>query len=950
MMNHSCSKWFRTCAMFFMAAAIATTPILMGQNTQQLTGAGNLDLTFEKSWNSRVGPELILGLSNDKFLLAGRSLSIRSEANDQIPWGYSPIVRCNPDGSLDPSFRLFKGNKGNPSLNALRFHSLVKDDLGHILLGGHFTVSGLNPDNDSSIHHLTRFELDGRLDESFNAGLGPDEEIYVVAPLPDGRIWVAGRFLTFDGRRSPYIALLDPEGNPLESFQVDQGFDQLVQSGFADTEGRLVVIGAFDSYEGQPVKGIARIRQDGSLDSSFLSNGTFDQKPSHVIQGPNETIIVAGGGNIFQNTSVPPLVQLDEDGDLVESFRFPVELDIVEVKAMVMGEGDDYLYVEASLNNDAGAVELRVFRVNALTGELDADFYSNMQPFAGVATSLVIQPGLGLLMNGGFREINGVSRADLARILTQDLQPSAPVLRHAVEGAQVKNGDGLNLVASVHAYPQASFQWYFNGEPMPSEQGPVLKRRFANSSHEGAYHVEITNEEGTLTIDPVEVSIGRGSPGYVDQDFQPELVLRDALVNSILIQEDQKVIIAGLLNPRPGFPGGVNEVPNMVRFLSSGALDPDFNPGTGPDGRVECVVALPWGDLLVGGAFQSYDEIQVPGYAVTDENGHLREMGENVLSTALMDTLSNLEANQISTAAFDADGGIYLGAQFGSGRTRKIIRLNPDASQDLSFSPLEQDNGNFKNLHWQPDRTLWVYHDHGMMWHFDEAGHVLQETADFEVEGLRRGMVRFGHQSNGDTILIGKLPSPTDTRLLEKWVPGSGLDHEFPLFKPVSTFGWAHGLAVTSDDHIYVGSKPGDTADSGLVRLHPDGALDTRFSSGRHITSVDHLAVFENGDLFVVGDFNRSHTGLEGKIARVFGMALEFSQGVPLGISLNESNLEISYSSEPDQNYQLLTRSSLFEGEWELLMEQTASKLESTFIVQQWNQPQAFFQVRKVEE
>jgi hypothetical protein len=927
---------------------VSMSSILPGLIAQQ---AGELDLTLEKRWSSRGNSELIQGLPNDQFLLAGSNLSILTEPKNSIPWGYQPVVRCNSDGSLDPSFRLFNGNIGKPSLNALRLKSLITDEQGSILLGGHFNVRNFNSDVPTEINHLARFSMEGRLDETFNLGPGPDGEITVIDVLNDRKIWIAGRFFNIDGQRLPYIALLDHGGNPIESFKIGNGFDQYVKNGFADDEGRMVVVGAFEAYGEHPVNGIARINQDGSFDDTFLTNGTFDQKPSEIIEGPNKTIFVAGNFNTFQNSPVPPLVQLNEQGELVDAFNIPSQLKLIEVKAMVMGEEKNYLYVEASLINDFDVPELRLFRLNLDSGALDDGFYSNMNPFAGVATSLLVQPGLGLLMNGGFQEINGVFRRDLARILTSDQQVSIPVLRHSVGSGILNNGDGFNIAVSVNAHPPASFQWFFNGIPIPSENGPVFQRRFANSSHEGRYHVVISNEEGELITDPVDITVKRGNPGSVDQDFQPELILRDVQVNSILVQENQSVLIAGLLNPRGGLPIG-ETIPNMVRFLSDGTLDPSFNQGAGPDGLVNCLVELPWGDLLIGGSFQQYNQIEVPGYVVTDKNGHLLGNDQVPLSGTLLLTLSNLEVRQISTAVLDEEGGVYLAAQFGgdSNLKRKVIRLNPDASLDLGFTPLEQDRGTFRNLHWQSDHTLWVYHDHGMMWHFDETGQVLQAPEDFGVEGLRRGLTRFDSQSDGTTLILGKLPSENDSRTIERWGPGSGLDSEFSSYYPESTFGWAHALGVASDDSFYIGSRLGNTGDSNLIRMFPDGSLDERFSAKNQVVSVDHLAVLENGDLLVVGAFSRTATGVEGNIARVFGVTSETARRIDFGISLDKGGIEISFTTDPGQRYQLLTRASLIDGEWELVQERMGAGDESSFTLERGNQPQAFFRVRKMED
>ena len=367
--------------MFSLATWLSMQSQLNGQNIHQSTHPDDMDMTFMKTWSFNGNFELALGVANDQFLLAGSNPSIRPNEENSIRFGYMPLVRCNQDGSLDPYFELFKGNDRAPNLNALRLKSLVNDSRGRVLLGGIFTISDFEERSESKIVNLSRFYPDGTLDVSFNSGLGADGEVNVIAPLLDGDIWIGGRFSNYHGRAMSGISLIDDAGQIVETFKLGAGFDQHVQMGFADEKGRLVVIGVFDFYNEQPVNGMARINQDGSLDLTFTANGTFDQKPTVIIESPDKTMFVAGDFKTFQNALVPPLIKLSEQGELIEAFQIPNQLKIVEIKTMVMGEGNDYLYVEASLTNEEGATELRLLRLNSMTGALDEGFLSNMQPF-----------------------------------------------------------------------------------------------------------------------------------------------------------------------------------------------------------------------------------------------------------------------------------------------------------------------------------------------------------------------------------------------------------------------------------------------------------------------------------------------------------------------------------------------------------------------------------------
>ncbi|MEO5856810.1 MAG: hypothetical protein ABIR21_12240 [Chthoniobacterales bacterium] len=98
--------------------------------------------------------------------------------------------------------------------------SLFSD--GSVLLGGNFKVAGL-PDP----YSLARLNPDGTFDASFNppsaSNTAQPSRAAVITNArvaPDGKIWVLGRFDTFGGSPAPGVARLNPDGTLDNSFHL----------------------------------------------------------------------------------------------------------------------------------------------------------------------------------------------------------------------------------------------------------------------------------------------------------------------------------------------------------------------------------------------------------------------------------------------------------------------------------------------------------------------------------------------------------------------------------------------------------------------------------------------------------------------------------------------------------------------------------------------------------
>ncbi len=241
----------------------------------------------------------VLLQSNGKIVAVGRS---NTSGSNQFA-----LARYNADGSLDTSF----GTNGLVLTSILTNDRTVDGVLqpdGKIVAVGRANGTGVND------FALARYNADGSLDSSFGTnGVvttsfgGVDDRAAAVALQPDGKILAAGRS---DASGSDDFALARYNANG--SLDTSFGTNGLVVNSFGDQvfavvlqpDGKILVAGR-SLLMGLFKFGIARYLADGSLDTSFGTDGfvttsfkagSNDQGFSAVLLA-NGRIIVAGRFN-----------------------------------------------------------------------------------------------------------------------------------------------------------------------------------------------------------------------------------------------------------------------------------------------------------------------------------------------------------------------------------------------------------------------------------------------------------------------------------------------------------------------------------------------------------------------------------------------------------------------------------------------------------------------------
>ena len=234
-----------------------------------------------------------------------------------------------------------------------------------------------------------------------------------IATALDGSddAYVGGEFTVFKNSAANRIARLNNDGSLDTSFITDTGFNDEVQiiAPAVDDIGDVYVGGLFTNYNGSVVGYIARLNLDGTLDAAFDTGTGFDSGVRVVapaIDGSGD-VYVGGSFTSYNGTNVGSgLVRLNDDGALDTGFLTGSGWGNWDVALVNDGSGDVYATKGSSiarLNDD---------------GSIDTVFDTGISGFNGnVSAIAVATDGSGdVYASGIFSNYNGTGRNHIARL------------------------------------------------------------------------------------------------------------------------------------------------------------------------------------------------------------------------------------------------------------------------------------------------------------------------------------------------------------------------------------------------------------------------------------------------------------------------------------------------------------------------------------------------------
>lgn len=380
--------------------ALASVGGLIDQEflTNSGTGIGLVPGTYPFLWDLAQQPD-------GKTLVAGQFDGYNG-VNQQH------LVRLNTNGTRDTSFGGYTINAGAPSVH-------VQSD-GKILVGGWwFEIPGHAWGGSGG---LIRLNSNGTLDTNFvpdQQGPNPGGGVYSIDTDSAGRAIIGGGFTDYDSVSRRGIARVLPDGKLDTSFNPGTGFTYSGDGGMRikkvehQLDGKIMVVGRFDNYNGHTQSGVIRLNSDGSRDTTF--NVSIDQLSTtyDFLTLPDGGYMIAGG---FQNVNGVPrfgIAQLNSDGTLNTSFIPQYGGGIFALHRYPNGT---ILGVGSNISNSEGVQQFGSLLYNPdgsrnFTYETNQGIGSNQ-----VARKVIVQSDGKIILGGDFTNFNGTTVGRLVRL------------------------------------------------------------------------------------------------------------------------------------------------------------------------------------------------------------------------------------------------------------------------------------------------------------------------------------------------------------------------------------------------------------------------------------------------------------------------------------------------------------------------------------------------------
>ena len=234
----------------------------------RLNSNGSVDTTFVKGTNVSTTYAVVVQ-PDGKILMGGL--------------GGQSVARLNADGTTDNTFSC---NLGAPTL------TLALQPDGKIIAGGGFNNAGSQP-----VFKITRLNADGSLDSSFNTGSGPDAGVQAVRVQPDGKVLIAGDFVSFNGTSRVNLARLNSDGSLDNTFNANLtgslGSNFIHSMSFLP-DGKVIVGGVFTA-SGSGINRQHLARLNGDLFATWNDGDSADKVISlpvvdDLIDEPDESL------------------------------------------------------------------------------------------------------------------------------------------------------------------------------------------------------------------------------------------------------------------------------------------------------------------------------------------------------------------------------------------------------------------------------------------------------------------------------------------------------------------------------------------------------------------------------------------------------------------------------------------------------------------------------------
>jgi hypothetical protein len=324
-----------------------TTKLPIGAIVQiNSQGAYATSLNFGKGVSGVINN--INRLSSGKFLISGSFGSFNSTRGKRN--NINSIATLNSDGTLDstiidvinPTPNDFKKNRDTvPTFNGGVIGTIKKSFVfnDRIYAVGRFEsyIRAFYDRStyDTKVNDVTRIKqmvcmkLDGAMDSTFHFNLATKQspaagngEITDAIQQADGKLILVGAFSTFNGIAANHIVRINLDGSVDQTFKAGTGSDNNISSiTYNAITDKIIITGSFTTYGGVTRKGVAMLNADGSIDNSFNFGTIAAGVATYAAQLNNGKVIVTGNFKTYNTVIRQGFMILNADASLAAGYN-----------------------------------------------------------------------------------------------------------------------------------------------------------------------------------------------------------------------------------------------------------------------------------------------------------------------------------------------------------------------------------------------------------------------------------------------------------------------------------------------------------------------------------------------------------------------------------------------------------------------------------------------------
>ena len=287
------------------------------------------------------------------------------------------------------------------------FSSISMQNDGKVI-AGFGVLDGVN-----NIYYIARLNSDGTIDTTFSAGTGTNARVYGIAQQSDRKIIIGGEFTYYNNNNINRIGRLNSNGSLDATFNAGAGANERVEAISVQKDGKIIIGGYFNYYNGTNMSRLVRLNADGSVDNSFKAGAGLKEIMVQDIAVQADGKIIIGGGFVAYHDGYG-LARFNSDGTPDNAFN-DGKFKKVSVSAIAL-QSDGKIIACGSFTTYDGKVINGAVRFNS-NGTLDDTF----DPGTGTGgngniTSIALQDDGGIIIGGYFRSYNGIDRSGIARL------------------------------------------------------------------------------------------------------------------------------------------------------------------------------------------------------------------------------------------------------------------------------------------------------------------------------------------------------------------------------------------------------------------------------------------------------------------------------------------------------------------------------------------------------